>query len=65
MRFMLDVEAQEYVASETFEYPLADDVPAEPELRPLSEIVPPDAPLSDLSDLPGTLDLLQETGVLP
>jgi iron(III) transport system substrate-binding protein len=65
MRFMLDVEAQEYFASETFEYPLADDVPAEPELRPLSEIVPPDAPLSDLSDLPGTLDLLQETGVLP
>jgi len=65
IRFMLGDEAQQYFATETFEYPLADGVPAEPELRPLSEITPPDVPLSDLSDLPGTLELLHETGVLP
>jgi iron(III) transport system substrate-binding protein len=65
IRFMLGVEAQEYFASETFEYPLADGVPADPQLRPLSEIQPPDVPLGDLADLQGTLRLLQETGVLP
>lgn len=65
IRFMLEEEAQRYFATETFEYPLAAGVPAEPQLRPLSEIVSPDVPLSDLSDLPGTLQLLQETGVLP
>jgi iron(III) transport system substrate-binding protein len=65
IRFMLGEEAQRYFATETFEYPLADGVPAEPELRPLSEITSPDVPLSDLSDLPGTLELLHETGVLP
>jgi iron(III) transport system substrate-binding protein len=65
IRFMLDMEAQRYFATETFEYPLADGVPAEPELRPLSEITSPDVPLSDLSDLQGTLDLLHDTGVLP
>jgi iron(III) transport system substrate-binding protein len=65
IRFMLGREAQRYFATETFEYPLAEGVPAEPELRPLSEITSPDVPLSDLSDLQGTLDLLHETGVLP
>jgi iron(III) transport system substrate-binding protein len=65
IRFMLEEEAQRYFATETFEYPLADGVPPEPELRPLTEIVSPDVPLSDLSDLPGTLELLQDTGVLP
>lgn len=65
VRFMLEEEAQRYFATETFEYPLADGVQAEPELRPLSEITSPDVPLSDLSDLPGTLELLHETGVLP
>lgn len=65
IRFMLEEQAQRYFATETFEYPLADGVPAEPQLRPLSELVSPDVPLSDLSDLPGTLDLLHDTGVLP
>lgn len=65
MRFMLGVQAQEYFAENTFEYPLADGVSADPQLRPLSEIQPPDVPLGDLADLQGTLALLQETGVLP
>ncbi len=65
VRFMLEEEAQRYFATETFEYPLADGVAAEPQLRPLSDITSPDVPLSDLSDLPGTLELLHETGVLP
>ncbi len=63
--YLLSPEAQQYFASETFEYPLIEGVATHPDLVPLSELEPPDIDLSDLSDLEGTLKLLQETGVLP
>ncbi len=62
--FLLSTESQEYFASETSEYPLVEGVAAGDALPPLSEIESPDIDLSDLSDLEGTLRLLQEAGVL-
>ena len=62
--FLLTDEAQRYFADETQEYPLVDGVEANPALPPLREIQSPDIDLSDLSDLEGTLELLQEAGVL-
>lgn len=62
--FLLSDEAQAYFAQETKEYPLTDAVEADAELPPLSEIGTPEIDLSDLSDLEGTLELLQEVGIL-
>ena len=62
--FLLGAEAQRYFAEDTKEYPLASDVEADPVLPGLTSIEQPDLDLSDLDDLQGTLELLQETGVL-
>jgi iron(III) transport system substrate-binding protein len=63
-RFLLGEEAQTYFATETFEYPLRAGIAADERLPALSEVQSPDLDLSDLDDLPGTLRLLQEAGVL-
>lgn len=52
--FLLSEEAQEYFATETFEYPLAGGVEPNSELPPLDSIPTPDI---DLSQLATTLDL--------
>ena len=62
--FLLSEEAQTYFATETQEYPLVDGVEPDADLPPLSEIGTPEIDLSDLSDLEGTLELLQEVGIL-
>lgn len=65
VEFLLSNTAQQYFASETNEYPLAGgEVEINPMLQPLDEIVTPELDLSDLSDLQGTLELLQEVGAL-
>ncbi|HET9417122.1 MAG TPA: iron ABC transporter substrate-binding protein [Candidatus Limnocylindria bacterium] len=64
VEFLLSEEAQTYFAEETKEYPLAAGVEPDPELPPLAEIATPDIDLSDLSDLEGTLELLQDLGIL-
>jgi iron(III) transport system substrate-binding protein len=64
VEFLLSPEAQEYFATETREYPLIEGVEPDPELPPLEEIGTPEIDLSDLSDLEGTLELLQEVGIL-
>ena len=38
MEFLLDEEAQEFFAAETFEYPLAAGVAASPEIPPLATL---------------------------
>jgi len=63
--YLLGIEAQEYFAQETNEYPLIDEVEASAELVPISEIKPPAIDLSDLDDLEGTLRMLREVGALP
>jgi iron(III) transport system substrate-binding protein len=64
IEFLLSEGSQTYFAEETFEYPLLEGVPADERLTPLSEIQSPDVDLSELSDLEGTLELMQEAGVL-
>lgn len=64
VEFLLSQEAQAYFADETKEYPLAAGVEPDPELPPLADIATPDIDLSDLSDLEGTLELLQDVGIL-
>jgi iron(III) transport system substrate-binding protein len=62
--YLLSDEAQEYFATETFEYPMIEGI-AQPEgLAPLGEVGHPDINLGDLADLRGTLDLLAEVGLL-
>lgn len=62
--FLLTAEAQRYFADHTKEYPLAAGVKPERGLIPLDSIEQPDVDLADLSDLQGTIDLLERTGVL-
>jgi iron(III) transport system substrate-binding protein len=64
LEYLLSQEAQQYFADQTFEYPLIEGVEINEELVPLSEIQSPNIDLSNLDDLQGTLELLQETGVL-
>jgi len=63
--FLLQPESQRYFAQETFEYPLVAGIDGPAGAPPLEQIQTPDIDLSDLSDLQGTLRLLNETGVLP
>ncbi len=62
--YLLAQPAQEYFATETYEYPLAQGVAAHPDLPPLASLQTPDIDLSDLADLRGTLQLLQEVGLI-
>ena len=65
IEFLLSLEAQQYFANETFEYPLIAGVEIHEGLVPLSELNVIDIDLADLSDLQGTVELLQEVGMLP
>ena len=64
IEFLISEQAQEYFATETKEYPLIDGVEPDADLPPLDGIGTPEIDLSDLSDLEGTLELLQEVGIL-
>ena len=64
VEYLLSEEAQTYFAEETKEYPLVEGVEPDADLPALGEIGTPDIDLSDLSDLEGTLELLQEVGIL-
>jgi iron(III) transport system substrate-binding protein len=64
IEFLLGAEAQEFFTESSKEYPLAGKVETDPNLVPLDEIEQPDIGLSALDDLPGTLELLEETGAL-
>jgi len=65
VEYMLDVEAQQYFAQETHEYPLSAGVPPAGDLPPLSSLDPPAINPADLSELESTIRLLRETGVIP
>lgn len=62
--FLLAKPQQAYFAEDIGEYPLVESVAPDPSLPPLQDIQSPDVDLADLADLKGTLELLQETGVL-
>ena len=63
--FLLSRVAQQYFASQTFEYPLVDGVRTGRLLTPLHEFNRPDVALADLTDLAGTTELLRSAGALP
>jgi iron(III) transport system substrate-binding protein len=62
--YLLSTEAQQHFADAVFEYPLVEGVDTNPILLPLAEIETPELDLSNLDDLEGTLELLQEVGAL-
>ena len=62
--YLLDSAAQQYFADETREYPLVEGVALSPLLTPIDELNLPQLDLGDLSDLQGTLELLQDVGAL-
>jgi iron(III) transport system substrate-binding protein len=65
IQFLLSPVAQQYFATQTYEYPLVEGVVIHRELPPLTELNAAQVDLSDLSDLQGTVALLREQGVLP
>ena len=62
--YLLSDDAQEYFASTTFEYPLVETVEPAVDVPSLDEIESPEIDLSDLDDLQGTLELIEESGAL-
>ena len=65
VRYLLSEEVQTFFGqnADTIEFPVIEGVEA-PGLPSLTEIDPPDVDLSNLEDLQGTLQLLQEVGAL-
>ena len=62
IRFLLSEEGQTYFHDETNEYPVAADVEPRVDLPSLDSLDPPSLALTSLSDLQGTLELLQKVG---
>lgn len=62
--YLLSDAAQEYFASQTFEYPLVEDVEHAEILPDLDELELPEIDLTDLDDLQGTIDMIEESGAL-
>ena len=62
--YMLSPKAQNYLTQEFYEYPLVQGILASQKQIPLNELMVPKMDLSKLSDLKGTLSLLQEAGLL-
>jgi iron(III) transport system substrate-binding protein len=65
LNFLLSPVAQQYFASQTYEYPLVEDIQVQRGLTPLSELNSMDISLENLADLQGTLELLSQSGALP
>ena len=64
VRDMLSPSSQRFFAESSYEYPVVPGIPPSSSLVPLDQIPDPGIDLSDLTDLEGTLELLQETGAL-
>jgi len=63
--YLLATSAQEYFATQTFEYPIVEAVPANPGLPPLDSLNPPEINLSELAAvLDRATDLVAEAGLL-
>jgi len=64
INYLLTTESQNYFAEQTTEYPLVRGAKAPAGQIPLSRLTPPRLDLNQLSDLEGTLRVLQQAGVL-
>jgi len=65
LEFLLSPVAQQYFASQTYEYPLVEGVNTQGGLMPLAELGRLDIDMVELADLQGTIQLMQDVGVLP
>lgn len=64
VEWLLSDSIQRWFVENTFEYPMVPGVAAADGLPPLDSLSGPDAPLADLADLPGTLTMLEDVGLL-
>lgn len=64
VNYLLSDTAQEYFATKTYEYPLVASVEPSVDLPALADIEAPDIDLTDLADLQGTLEMIEESGAL-
>lgn len=64
MEWLLTPTTQEWFVANTYEYPLVPGVASVDGVPPLDSLRGPDAPLTELADLPGTLRMLEEVGLL-
>ncbi len=64
VNYLLSDAAQAYFAETTYEYPLVETVEPSVALPALADIEAPDIDLSDLADLQGTLEMIEESGAL-
>jgi iron(III) transport system substrate-binding protein len=63
--FLLSEEAQSYFADETYEYPMIDEVAANPALPELDQLHPPDVDMSELATvLDRAAELVTESGLV-
>ncbi|MFA5890753.1 MAG: iron ABC transporter substrate-binding protein [Actinomycetota bacterium] len=64
VEYLLETEAQEFFATETFEYPLVAGIKADPRLPALTALEPPAIDLSQLKSLEATLTMLKDENIL-
>lgn len=64
VEWLLTPETQQWFVENTSEYPLVPSVAAADGMPPLDSLRGPDIQLAQLEDLPGTLAMLQEVGLL-
>ena len=62
--YLLGDNAQTYFAENTYEYPLIEGIAINDRLTPLAEIEAPDIDLSNIDDLQGTIDMIENSGAL-
>jgi iron(III) transport system substrate-binding protein len=62
--WLLSPTIQEWFVENTYEYPLLPGVAAVDGIPDLDALRGPDAPLAELADLPGTLRMLEDVGLL-
>jgi iron(III) transport system substrate-binding protein len=65
INFLVSPEAQQYFTEQTNEYPVVEGVAGPEGLTPIEELNAAEIALTDLADLQGTTQLLNEVGVLP
>lgn len=64
LEWLLEDEAQQWFVDSTFEYPLVSGVAGPEGVPPMEELRSPDLPLTGLTELPETLQLLMEVGLV-
>lgn len=64
VEYLLSPVAQQYFATQTYEYPVIEGIITHPLLVPLTSIDTPEIDLSDLDDLQATVEMIENSGAL-